>query len=197
FQLGFTWATQADTALLPLQVSPAAHQACTQVVQLGQFDLQLALMGTGALGENIQDQTGTVDDAAFQLTLEVALLARCQHMVEDDQVTFACLDQSPQLFHLAGADKKTGTGLIAGNGQEIDNFRPGRTHQLQKLMSVFTDLFILAFKMNEHRPVTTRVTFKNQSPLPCGQGLPASASSAPCTGRRTGRPGTTVEIACL
>src|SRR5690606_711987 len=140
FQLGFTRATQTNTALLPLQVSPAADQTGTQVVQLGQLDLQLALMGPGTLGENIQDQTGTVDDTAFQLTLEVALLARCQHMVEDDQVTFACLDQGPQLFHLAGADKKTGTGLIAGNGQEIDNVRPGRTHQLQKLMRVFTAL---------------------------------------------------------
>ena len=75
FQLGFPRTTQADTTLLPLKVGPAADQTGTQMIELGQLDLQLALVGTGALGEDIQNQTGTVDYPALQFALQVALLA--------------------------------------------------------------------------------------------------------------------------
>src|SRR5690606_41703288 len=61
FQLGFTRAAQTNTALLPFQVGPAAHQSGGLVFQLGQFYLQLTFVGTGALGKNIQNQAGTVE----------------------------------------------------------------------------------------------------------------------------------------
>ena len=57
FELGFTRASQADTALLPLQVGPAPDQARRHMLQLGQFDLQFTLMGAGPLGKNVQDQS--------------------------------------------------------------------------------------------------------------------------------------------
>ena len=49
FKLGFAGPTQTDTALLPLKVSPAAHQARGQMHQLRQFDLQFSFVTACAL----------------------------------------------------------------------------------------------------------------------------------------------------
>ena len=85
-ELGFARAAQADTALLPFQVSPAANQTRGQVLQLRQFHLQLALVGGGALGENVEDQAGAVQHPDLQALFQVALLGRRQRVVEDDDL---------------------------------------------------------------------------------------------------------------
>jgi hypothetical protein len=46
------------------------------MAQLGQFDLQLAFVSAGALGEDIEDKAGPVHDPALEQTLQVALLGR-------------------------------------------------------------------------------------------------------------------------
>jgi hypothetical protein len=83
-ELGFTGTAQADTALLAFKVGPAADQARGQVLQLGQFHLQLALVALGALGENVEDQAGAVEHPHIQALFQVALLGRRQRVVEDD-----------------------------------------------------------------------------------------------------------------
>ena len=52
-QLGLAGTSQADAALLPLQVGPASDQAARQVGQLRQFHLQLALEAASPLSKNI------------------------------------------------------------------------------------------------------------------------------------------------
>ena len=84
-ELGLARPAQADAALLSLEVGPAAHQARRQVLELGQFDLQLALEGARAQREDIQDQAGAVDDPALQRPLEIALLRRAQVVVDQHQ----------------------------------------------------------------------------------------------------------------
>src|SRR5690554_7727375 len=76
FQLGFPRTTQADTTLLPLKVGPAADQTGTQMIELGQLDLQLALVGTGALGEDIQNQTGRSEEHTSELQSRPHLVCR-------------------------------------------------------------------------------------------------------------------------
>jgi hypothetical protein len=73
-------------AALALEVGPAAHQARGHVLELGQLDLQLAFVRTRALGEDVEDQAGAVDDAALGELLEVALLHRRERVVDQDQV---------------------------------------------------------------------------------------------------------------
>ena len=75
-------------------------------------------MGTRTLGEDIQDQTGTIDDPALQFALKIALLAGGQGVIEDDQLAFAGLDQRPQLVNLTATDEKTGW---AGGGKWSGN----------------------------------------------------------------------------
>src|SRR5690606_4056514 len=178
FQLGFPRTTQADTTLLPSKVGPAADQTGTQMIELGQLDLQLALVGTGALGEDIQNQTGTVDHPALQFALQVTLLAGGQHVVEDDQVALPRLDQSTQLIHLAAADQETRAGLIAGDGHEVDHLGARRPYQFEKLVRVLTALLVLALEMNEYCPLPPFMALKEQSGHLHAQGL-ASASSPP------------------
>ena len=57
FQLRFAFAAaHADAALLPRQVAPEPRQPRQQMLQLRQFDLQLAFARAGALREDVQDQ---------------------------------------------------------------------------------------------------------------------------------------------
>ena len=75
-ELRLARAAQADAALLPLEVGPAADEARRQVLELRELDLQLALGAARALREDVEDQAHAVDDAAFERPLEVALLRR-------------------------------------------------------------------------------------------------------------------------
>ncbi|MNN21582.1 hypothetical protein D3C81_1349110 [compost metagenome] len=93
FQLGFTRAAQADTTLLSLKVGPAAHQPRAHVLELGQFDLQLAFMGTRPLGEDIEDQPGAIKHATLEDALEVAFLARREGVIENHQIYLFGVDQ--------------------------------------------------------------------------------------------------------
>jgi hypothetical protein len=82
------------------------------MAQLGQFDLQLAFVSAGALGEDIEDKAGPVHDPALEQTLQVALLGRGQGMVEDDHVGVQHLDLGRDLFRLAAADKNLALGAL-------------------------------------------------------------------------------------
>src|SRR5690606_7858185 len=64
FELRFTRAAQADAAAaLALEVGPAAHEARGDVLQLGEFDLQLALVAACAQREDVEDQAIAVEHA--------------------------------------------------------------------------------------------------------------------------------------
>jgi hypothetical protein len=56
------------------------------VLQLGQLDLQLALVALRPQGKDVEDQRRTVDHAAIELALEVALLRGRDVVIEDDDV---------------------------------------------------------------------------------------------------------------
>ena len=108
FELLFAGAAQADTAFLPVQMGPAAFQTRAQMPQLGEFDLQLAFVRTGPLGEYVQDQSIPVKHPAAQPPFEIALLARRQRMIEQHQSGIVGLPDFRQFRQLAGAQKSRG-----------------------------------------------------------------------------------------
>src|SRR5690348_5841701 len=69
-------AASADPAARTRQVGPQPRQAREVVLQAGQLDLQPPLVGTCALGEDVDDQRRAVEDLAVEQLLEVALLVR-------------------------------------------------------------------------------------------------------------------------
>lgn len=72
----------------PRQHQALPNQAAGLVLQLRQFDLQLALGGRCALGENVQDQRRAVNHLHAQNLLQIARLNACQFLVEDAQISF-------------------------------------------------------------------------------------------------------------
>ena len=57
--------------------------------ELGQLDLQFTLKTAGTLREDIEDQTGAIQDAALQLTLSrIAFLAGAEFCPGDDELSF-------------------------------------------------------------------------------------------------------------
>ena len=63
-ELRLAGAPRADAAAQALEVLPLPDEARQQVGELGQLDLELALHGARALGEDVEDERGAVDDLA-------------------------------------------------------------------------------------------------------------------------------------
>ena len=112
-------------AALPGQRGAPATQPRHQVVQLGEFDLGLALLGAGVLGENVQDQRGPIDDLDPQLLLQVAQLAGRQLAVTNDCVGPGGLDDLDQLGYLAGSDVGSAVGVATTLDDCIQHDRSG------------------------------------------------------------------------
>ena len=124
--LGFAGAaTGAGSALLALQVAPAAHQTRTQVLQTREFDLQLALVAARALREYFQDEHGAVVDRHAQGALQVALLRGAERLVEQDFGGAMLLGQQLDLVCLAAAHEQGGIGCPAFAGDTRHRLQTG------------------------------------------------------------------------
>ncbi len=108
FELRFARAPQADTALLPLEVGPAANEARSEMLVLSELDLQLSFEGRGALREDVEDQTVAIEHARLQLELEVALLACTQRLAHEDQIGLRLFRERADLVDLTATDEKLG-----------------------------------------------------------------------------------------
>jgi hypothetical protein len=74
------------------------------MIQLSQLNLQLALVRACPLSKDIEDQPGPIKHTAFERSLEVALLAGRQGVIENDQLDLAIPDKVMQLFDFTAAD---------------------------------------------------------------------------------------------
>ena len=92
---------------------PQPAHAGHVVFELGQLDLHLALGGVRVAGEDVEDHRGAVDHRDVELGLEVALLARRQLVVGDDDIRVGVLEQRLDLVDLAGAEVVVRMRLIA------------------------------------------------------------------------------------
>ena len=110
--------TSAAATRLTGQVSPGARQTGKAVFILRQFNLHLAFVALSALGKNVQNQAGAVNDACFQFSLEIALLSGRKRMIENDKIALILRNGSLHLVGLAAADKKgrIGARALHGNG---------------------------------------------------------------------------------
>ena len=225
-ELGLAGAAQADrTAALAVQVAPAAHQARGHVLELRQFDLQLAFMAARALGEDVEDQPGAVDHAALEELLQVALLARRQRVVDQHEVGAAGIGRGLDLVELAAAQQGGGIRAVDARRHHVGDARAGRAGEFGELLQRTFVRRAAAMRLDQQRVLALAGTFKQlgghsvggvgSCPRHGGAGgrrkrhsasssipAPACGSSAACTTpppgpTRTLRAGTTVEIACL
>ena len=139
FQLGFTRATQTDPAFLSSQVSPATHQAGGQMFQLGQLDLQLAFVGLGTQGKNIEDQGISINHAAGKDFFQIALLAGTQFVIENHNIGLLLTHGGGDFFRLALAGVGGGIrrlALAADDAQYPRTGTGGQQLELRQLLGM-------------------------------------------------------------
>src|SRR5205823_4376125 len=81
-------------------VGVCPDQARQQVVQAGSLDLEAAFVRACMLGEDLEDDLRAVEHPSLDLELQVALLARTEVLVADDQVELALALQVAQRLDL-------------------------------------------------------------------------------------------------
>jgi hypothetical protein len=122
-------AARADAAALALQVRPAPHQSRRQVLQLGQFDLKLALVALCTRRKDVQDHRCAVGHRNTQHPLEIALLHRTEGLVEDHTVGRGTSHQRLDLVGLARPDEQGRIRRLAARGHARDRLVAGRCGQ--------------------------------------------------------------------
>ncbi len=133
-ELRLAGSAQADAALLPLEVGPAAHQPRGHVLELRELDLQLAFEAAGTLREDVEDEAAAVEHATLEGLLEVALLARRERGVHHHEVRLEFGDAGLDLVDLASADEEARLGCLARYRHDLEHQRSGRPGQRAELL---------------------------------------------------------------
>ena len=136
--LGLARASRADAAdaaagAETLEMRPQAAHARHVVLELGELDLELALGRVGVAGEDVEDHGRAVEHRQVERRLEVALLARGQLVVGDDEVGVRRLQQRLELLDLARPEVEVGMRLVADLHHVADGGDAGGPQQLAQL----------------------------------------------------------------
>jgi hypothetical protein len=123
----------AKAAALPLQVGPRPHQAGALVVQPRQLDLQPALVGAGAIGENLQDEAGAVQHLGLPGLLQVALLHRADLAVDHHQLGIVRLHPRADVVDLAAAQQGRRARAVDVDRHAVDHDQAERAGQADGL----------------------------------------------------------------
>src|SRR5579863_52555 len=90
-----------------------ASQARKHVVELREFDLQLAFAAAGMARKNIENELGTVDHPALRVLLNVALLNRRQVAIENNQRSVFGIGLGQNFVELAAANERGRISFVA------------------------------------------------------------------------------------
>ena len=129
-------AADAAAGAEALEVRPQAAHARHVVFELGELDLHLALGRVGVAGEDVEDHRGAVEHRHVELGLEVALLARRELVVGDDEVRVRLLEQRLELVDLARAQVVVRVRLVALLHHLADGGDAGGPQQLLELLEI-------------------------------------------------------------
>ena len=132
-ELALAGAARADAALGAREVGPQPGQPRQLVLELGQLDLEPALVGLGVEREDVEDQPAAVDDLDVEQLLERPLLGGRQLVVGDEQVEAGLALGRDELLRLALADVPVGVDVAAVLPLGADHLRPGRGGQVGEL----------------------------------------------------------------
>ena len=135
-ELRLAGTAHADTALLPLEVGPTAHQPAGDVFQLRELDFELALEAAGALRENIENQAVTVEDPPAGQLLEIALLAGRERVVDENDVGGVVFGNGANFVRLAAAHEEARVGTLTATRYGRDRLRPRRDRELRELLQI-------------------------------------------------------------
>ena len=132
-ELALARAPGTDATLGPREVGPQLGQPRQLVLELGQLDLEAALVGLGVQREDVEDEPATVDDLDPQQLLEGSLLGRRQLVVGDQDVEAGLPFGGGQVLGLALADVPVRVDMAAVLPLGADHFGAGRRGQVGEL----------------------------------------------------------------
>jgi hypothetical protein len=104
------------------------------MLELGKFDLQLALGTAGSLREDLKDQFGAIEYTYLPQALKVALLNRRDFMIKEHELCFVSGKQGRNLFGLASADIQLRIGARTMADQAGCHDMTGRLGQRAQLI---------------------------------------------------------------
>ena len=103
-QLRLAGTARADATAGAREVGPQPRQAGQLVLELGELDLESALVGLRVLGEDVEDQPAAVDDLGVEQALERLLLGGRELVVGHEHREAGLALGGEQLLCLALAD---------------------------------------------------------------------------------------------
>jgi hypothetical protein len=104
--LAFTWtAKEAKTAALALKMRPGPNQAAALIAECCKLDLQYAFMRARTLAENLENETGAIDNFGLPFALQIALLHRRHRRVDHHKIDTMQLDFPFETLQMAGAEQ--------------------------------------------------------------------------------------------
>src|SRR6185312_6809714 len=124
--LRFTFTTaHADAAFLARQVAPKPSQAREQMLELREFNLQLAFARASALRENIENQRRAIEHLGIENLFQVAALRGGKFVVENYRVHVEALALRGEFIRFAFADEGRGVGGFEFLHAIADDFAAG------------------------------------------------------------------------
>ena len=124
------------------------------MLELSEFDLEFTFVGTGSLGENIQNQTGTVENATLKFALNISLLAWRQRMVKQYQLAVVVLQSLTNFRELSRPNERSGVGMLTLPRNERNGITARRGNELNKFVGVFTLILTIKVQVNKYCPLT-------------------------------------------
>ncbi len=111
-ELGLARSPRADTASLLGERTTGAAKSGQPVLQKRELDLGLAFGRASVLGEDVQNDRGSVDRGASEDLLQVALLSRREVVLEDHRVRVDRQTDLAQLVDLSRTEERGGIGSV-------------------------------------------------------------------------------------
>ena len=102
FDLGLTGATEkAEAAALTLKVGPGAHEPALLIDEMSKLDLQAPFPRARPRAEDLENESGAVENLGAPRGLQIALLHRGERVIDDHELRTLGADQAFELGDLA------------------------------------------------------------------------------------------------
>ena len=151
FDLGLAGAAAvADATALPLEVAPAPHQTCREVLQTRQFHLQLAFMALRTFAEDLENQHRAVGHGHTEMTLQVALLRGRQGLIEQHHFGAFRFDQGLDFVGLSRANEECCVGRLPARDEPRNHHVTGGLGELRQFVKAGLEMASPA-QVNPHQ----------------------------------------------
>ena len=151
FQLALARAAGSDAAAQSRQAGAESAQARQPVFELCQLHLQASGAGFGALGKDVQNQGGAVDDRNIHHLFNVLLLGRRQLVIEDDQFRLAAAHKIRQLLQAPSTHQGSWVGAVLALDHPAQHLGPCRFCQLLQLIDRALYIVFSGVHRRQHR----------------------------------------------